>query len=171
MQKPRLKSRISYNMHWCYEFHLMLQNKIVVSFWIRIFVKMIWPISFLFLTHSIIFKIMTHHLVMLTFYFELLVTANKSYALPIKKFSDLDNLFLQYYTNELAPKNSKRFRKKLFHEKSNVLNCNTWHDIWRFCFNDYIFYIYMYLEVSSINENQLCVSNEFIFYFHYFFFK
>lgn len=125
MQKSRLKSRISYNMHWCYEFHLMLQNIIVISFLIRIFVKMIWPISFLFLTHSIIFKIMTHHLVMLTFYFELLVTANKSYALPTKKFSDLDNLFLQFYTNELAPKNSKRFRKKLFHEKSIVLNCNT----------------------------------------------
>lgn len=34
-----------------------------------------------------------------------------------------------------------------------------------------IFYIYMYLEVSSIKANQLCVSNEFIFYFHYFFFK
>lgn len=125
MQKSRLKSRISYNMHLCYKFHLMLQNITVVSFLIRIFVKMIWPISFLFLTHSIIFKIMTHHLVMLTFNFELLVTANKSYALPTKKFSDRDNLFLQYYTNELAPKNSKRFRKKLFHEKSNVLNCNT----------------------------------------------
>lgn len=72
---------------------------------------------------------MTHLLVMLTFNFELLVTANKSYALPTEKFSDLNNLFLQYYTNELAPKNSKRFRKKLFHEKSNVLNCNTSHDI------------------------------------------
>lgn len=58
---------------------------------------------------------------MLTFNFELLVTANKSYALPTKKFSDLDNLFLQYYTNELAPKNSKRFRKKLFHEKAMYL--------------------------------------------------
>lgn len=103
----------------------MLQNIIVVSFWIRIFVKMIWPVSCLFLTHSIIFKIMTHHLVMLTFNFELLVTDNKSYALPTEKFFDLGNLFLQYYTNELAPKNSNRFRKKRFHEKSNVLNCNT----------------------------------------------
>lgn len=49
---------------------------------------------------------------MLTFNFELLVTANKSYALPTKKFSDLDNLFLQYYTNELAPKNSKSYFMK-----------------------------------------------------------
>lgn len=52
---------------------------------------------------------MTHHLVMLTFNFEFLVTVNKSYALPTEKFSDLGNLFLQKYTNELAPKNSKRF--------------------------------------------------------------
>lgn len=125
MQKSRLKSRISYNMHLCYEFHLMLQNIIVISFLIRIFVKMIWPISFLFLTHSIIFKIMTHLLVMLTFNFELLVTANKSYALPTEKYFDLGNLFLQKYTNKLAQKISKTFRKKLFHEKSNVLNCNT----------------------------------------------
>lgn len=55
---------------------------------------------------------MTHHLVMLTFNFEFLVTVNKSYALPTEKFSDLGNLFLQKYTNELAPKKSKRFRKK-----------------------------------------------------------
>lgn len=125
MQKSRLKSRISYNMHLCYEFHLMLQNITVVSFWIRIFVKTIWPVSFYFFTHSIIFKIMTHHLVMLTFNFEFLVTVNKSYALPTEKFSDLGNLFLQKYTNKLAQKISKTFRKKLFHEKSNVLNCNT----------------------------------------------
>lgn len=68
---------------------------------------------------------MTHHLVMLTFNFELLVTANKSYALPTEKYFDLGNLFLQKYTNKLAQKISKTFRKKLFYEKSNVLNCNT----------------------------------------------
>lgn len=64
---------------------------------------------------------MTHHLVMLTFNFELLVTVNKSYALPTEKFSDLGNLFLQKYTNKLAPKISKTFRKKLFQEKAMFL--------------------------------------------------
>lgn len=31
--------------------------------------------------------------------------------------------------------------------------------------------MYMYLEVTSIKENQLCVSKEFIFFFFYFFFS
>lgn len=64
---------------------------------------------------------MTHHLVMLTFNFEFLVTVNKSYALPTEKFFDLGNLFLQKYTNKLAPKISKTFRKKLFQEKAMYL--------------------------------------------------
>lgn len=76
---------------------------------------------------------MTHHLVMLTFNFELLVTANKSYALPTKKFSDLDNLFLQYYTNELAPENSKRFRKSYFMKKAMYLIAT--HDM---IFDDFV---------------------------------
>lgn len=70
---------------------------------------------------------------MLTFNFEFLVNANKSYALPTEKFFDLGILFLQKYTNRLAPKISKTLRKKLYQEKAMFLFAT--HDM---IFDDFV---------------------------------